>query len=82
MGVRATFGESGLNSGQIICPGQTTGPVLRTTFVQYLIAFCSRLEATSAVISDRFVGTVVPGNHVKFGDHRLNFSQEILPEAL
>ena len=46
----------------------SAGPVLRITFVQYLIAFCSRLEATSDLISGRFVGTLIPNNRVKFGD--------------
>ena len=39
------------------------GPVLRT-FVQYLIAFCSRPETASDVISGRFVGSIVPNKHV------------------
>ena len=52
-------------------------------FVQYLIAFCSRPEATSDVITGRFVESIVPENHVKFGDDsRLNLSQEFLPEAV
>ena len=54
-----------------------TGPVLRNTFVQYLIAFCSRLEVMSDVISGRCVRPVVPDNRVKFGDRRLNLSREI-----
>ena len=79
MYVLATFGESGLNSGRIIWPAR---PVLRIIFVQYLIACCSRPEANSAVISGMFVLPVVPDNPVKFGDHRLNFSLEIPPEAV
>ena len=38
------------------------GPVLCTTFVQCLIAFCSWPEATRDVISGTFMGTVVPEN--------------------
>ena len=58
------------------------GLVLRTTFVQYLFAFCSRPETTSEVISGRFGGPIVPETHVKFGDPRLNPSREIPPEAV
>ena len=58
------------------------GPVLCITFVQYLIAFCSRQEATSNVISSRFVGPVIPDNSVKFGDPLINLSPEIPPEAI
>ena len=58
------------------------GPVLRITLVQNLIAFCSRPEVTCDVISGSFVGPVVPDNRVKFGDARLNCSQEIPPEAV
>ena len=36
----------------------------------------------SDVISGRFVGSVVPNNHVKFGDPRLNRSREMPPEAV
>ena len=58
------------------------GPVLRITFVQYFIAFCSRPEVTSDIISGNFVGTVVPDNHVKFDDPCLNGSPEFPPQAL
>ena len=50
-------------------------------FVQHLIVFCSRPEATSDVISGGFVGPVVPDNCMKFGDPRLNLSLEIPPQA-
>ena len=53
------------------------GPVLRIIFVQYFIAFRSRLE----VMSDVLLGPVVPDNIVKFGDLRLSYSREIPPEA-
>ena len=56
-------------------------PVLRITFVEYLIAFCSRLEVMSDVISVSFVGPEGPENRVKFGDPRLKSSREILNEA-
>ena len=63
MDARATFGESGLKSGRIIWPA---GHVLRITYLQYLIAFCGRLEVTSDVVSNRFVGPFVPDSRVKF----------------
>ena len=52
MNVRVKFGVSTLNSGRIIrlLP---VAPILRT-FVQYLLAFCSRPEAVSNVICGRF----------------------------
>ena len=81
--VRATFGEPRLNSGRIILLFFLLArPVLRITFVQYLIAFCSQPEATSDVISGVFVGSVIPDNRVKFGDHRVNLSGEIPTEAV
>ena len=58
------------------------GLVLRITFVQYLIAFFSRLEVTSDVISGKFLGPVVSDNRVKFVDPRLNRYREIPPEAV
>ena len=36
-----------------------TAPVLRT-FMQHLIAFCSRPEAASDAIAGKFVGPIVP----------------------
>ena len=58
-----------------------TAPVLRT-FAQYLIAFCSRLETASDVISGRFVGSIICDEDVKFHDPHLNHSREIPPEAV
>ena len=48
-------------------------PVLRA-FVQYLTAFCSRLEAASNVISRTFVRQIGPDKPVKL--------REIPPEAV
>ena len=45
------------------------GPVLRT-FAQYLVAFCTRLEAASDIISGVAVGQVLMDIRVKFGDSR------------
>ena len=59
-----------------------TGPDLRITFVQYFIAFRSRPEATSDVISGSFPGHVVPDNRVRFSDPCLIRFREILPEAV
>ena len=56
-------------------------PVLRTV-LQYLIAFCSRLEAASDVISGTFVAPTVPDKIVKFRDPCLNRSRVIPPEAV
>ena len=50
----------------------SAAPVLRT-FVQYLIAFCSRPETASDFIS---------GKYVKFRDPGLNRSREIPPETV
>ena len=55
---------------------------LRIRLVQYLIAFCSRQEVTSDVISGRFVGAVVSDFPVQFGDSRSNHSREIRPEVV
>ena len=54
-------------------------PVLRT-FVQNLIAFCSRPQVCD-VMSGRFVGLTVPEQFVKFLDPPLNNSGEIRPKA-
>ena len=58
------------------------GPVLRITFVQHLIAFYSRPEVTSNVISGKFVRQVVSDKHVRFGDRSLNRCREIPPEVV
>ena len=57
------------------------GPFLRITLVRHLVVFHSRPEVTSDVMSGRILGPVVPDNRVKFGEHRLNHSREIPPEA-
>ena len=57
-------------------------PVLCIRFVQYLIAFCSRLEAASDVIFGTFEGPAVPDKRVKFCDPCLNHSGEIQPKAV
>ena len=49
------------------------GPILRT-FVQYLIAFCSRLEVACDVIFGVAVDQVGMDVPVKFGDSRSNCS--------
>ena len=67
MDVRATFGE---------WPNYLTlwPTVLRITFVHYFIAFCSRPEATSDVLSGKFVGPVIADKIMKFGGNRINLS--------
>ena len=72
--------DSRLNSCRII-PLWPAGLVLRT-FGQYLIVFCSRLEAVSDVVSGRFVRPFVPFKCLKFRDPRLNYSREIPFEAV
>ena len=61
MDVRTTFGETGLNSGQIILLFGRLDPFYASLLCsKYLTAFCSRPEVMSDVISSRFVGPVVP----------------------
>ena len=50
--------------------------------MQYLTAFCGRLEAASDVNASSFVGPVVSDKCVKFHDSCLNRSGEILPEIV
>ena len=80
MDVCVKLGDSTLNSGQIV-KLWPAGPFL-CTFVQYLVAFCSRPEAVSDVTSGRFVGPMVPDKRVKFRYPRLNHSREIPPDAV
>ena len=54
--VSASFGDYKLNIGRII--RSPAGPVL-CTFVQYLVTFCSRPEATGDFISGWLVGPIV-----------------------
>ena len=81
MDICAKFGYYRLNSGRIYSTLWPAAPILRT-FVQYLIAFCSRPEAASDVISGRFVRPIVPDKYIKFGYPRLNNSREMPPEAV
>ena len=50
--------------------------------MQYLIAFGSRLEKASSVISVIFVVPIVLDKRVKFRDPQLNRYREIPPEAV
>ena len=50
--------------------------------MQYLVAFCSRPEGTSDVISGRFVGQTVLEKCVKFGYPRFNRSREFPPTTV
>ena len=68
----AKLGDSRSNSGRITRFFGRLNPF--DNFVQYLIAFCSQLEAGSDVISSRFVRPIVPDKYVKFGDSRFNRS--------
>ena len=49
--------------------------------MQYFVAFSSRLEADSDVISGSVVGPIVPDKGVKFRHPRLNPYPEIRPKA-
>ena len=64
-----------------LCASMAPAPVLRTV-VQYLIAFCSRQEPASDIISGRFVRLAILDKCKKNCDHRLNRSPEIRPEAI
>ena len=50
--------------------------------MQYLITFCSRLEAASDVISGKFAGLTVPYKSAKFRSSCLKCSREIPSEAI
>ena len=69
-----------VNSGRII--RLFAGRIRFTHFVQYLIAFCSRRETASDVLSGRFVGPIFSNKCVKFRYPRLNRYREIPPEAV
>ena len=56
------------------------GHVLRT-FVQYLMAVCSRTEAASDNLLGQFGRPIVPDKFVKFPDPRFSHSREIPSEA-
>ena len=56
-------------------------PVLRT-FVQYLIAFCSRLQAAYDVISGVFVRPIVPDKSIQFRDPRLEHRPEAASDII
>ena len=62
MNVSVKFGDSVLNSGQIIRLFASRIRFTHFCAVMYLIVFCSRLEAASDGISGRFVGPTVPDN--------------------
>ena len=52
------------------------GPVVRS-FVQYLIAFCSRPKTASGVISSGIVGPILQDKPVELCDPRLNHSMDL-----
>ena len=64
-----------------LCAYMPAAPVL-CTFVQHLIAFCCRPEASGDVISGKFVPPIVHDKIEKFRDPGLNHSGEIPPEAV
>ena len=77
-----TFGESALNSGRIILLFGRPDP-----FYASLLSVSNCIlqpigSYYSDVMSTRFVVPAIADNHLKFGDPRLNVSQEIPPEAV
>ena len=80
MDARTKCGDSMLNSSRIsrLFAGRT---VLRAC-VKYLIAFWSRQEAASEVISSRFTWQIVPNKCITLSDPRLNRSGEIRRKAV
>ena len=82
--LRVTFLQNGLCEAQLF-DSLPAAPVL-LTFLQYLVAFSSRLGATigiiSSVLSGWFVGPVIPYRRVNCLDPRLNRSGEIQPKAV
>ena len=78
MDVRATFDESGLNSGRLLTLWAAGSVCI--TLVQYLI--WQPTGSNYDVISGIFVGPVITDRCVKFGDLRLNLSREIPSEAV
>ena len=66
MYVHAKFGDYWLNSDQIIRLFGRLDPFY--AFLQYFIAFCSRQETASDVLSGRFMGPIVRDTSVKFRD--------------
>ena len=79
MDVRAKLGDSMLNSDRTVRLFVPPGPFLHI-FVQYLIAFCSRLEAANDAIFGTLGGAHVPDKPVKCRDPGLSRSEEIPPE--
>ena len=59
-----------------------TGPILRITFVQYLIPFCRRTQVTSDIKSGKFMGPVFPGQPCDIRWSSLDRFREIPPEAV
>ena len=64
MDARGQFGDSTLTGAEIF-NSLPVGSILRT-YMKYSIAVCSRLEATSQVISGRCMWPTVPDKCVKF----------------
>ena len=73
------FGGSMLKSGRII--RLLSAPALRN-FAQYLITFCSRLEAASDVISGRIARPIVVDKRVKLCHPCLKRSRELPSKPL
>ena len=77
MDVPAKFSDYRFNSGDSVA-----GRTRLMHFAQYSIAFCSRPETASDVITDRFVRPIVLDKYVKCRDLCFNHSREIAPETV
>ena len=74
------FFYSRLNTGRII--RLCSAAAVFAHFLQYVIAFYSRPEAASDVMSSAFPRLIVPDKCLKVRDPRLDRSGEISPEAV
>ena len=80
MNVLGKFGDSAaLNTGRIIRICQPH--LFYGIFLFSHVAFCSRPEAASDVLSERFVGPIVHDRLIKVGGTCTNRSREIAPKG-
>ena len=80
MDVRGEFGDFRLKVTELV--DRLAGCTCLRTYEQYLIAFCSRLEAAGDVVSCRFMNPIVLNRRIKLRDPRINSSGEIRPKAV
>ena len=80
--IHVKFGDSTLNSYPTLCHGSVVLRTLRTCVQYLIIAFCSRPEPASDVISGCFVGPIASDKPAKLSGPRANHFGEIPPEAV